>query len=422
MSSPEAPAADNKPLPGVRFLGSARAYWRLLARGAVLLMVTLGIYRFWLTTDVRRFLWANTEVAGESLEYIGTPLELLIGFLVAIAILIPVYALFFLVALDLGPLGQLSGVIAFAALGLIGQYAIYRARRYRLTRTIYRGVRFHQSGSAWRYAFRAVFWWTLTALSLGLAYPFQVASLERYKMRNTYYGDLAGSFTGSGLRLLLRGFPMWFLVFAPLAVTVGAALEVVDWAALADALKQSGGDVMNRIETGNPALAGVIVFAMLMGSAAILATALLYPAFQALVLRWWSSGLRFGDIEMRSTLRTGQVYGLYMRFLRYAVLFCLALAVIGFPAFLVVGLLTGNAQTGTGSEILATGILLVGYVVAALGFSTIYRATVMFSLWKLGMESLQLSGLTALDRVKASGGPSSPLGEGLADALNVGGY
>jgi hypothetical protein len=47
---------------------------------------------------------------------------------------------------------------------------------------------------------------------------------------------------------------------------------------------------------------------------------------------------------------------------------------------------------------------------------------VMLSLWKLGMESLQLSGLSALDRVKASGGPSSPLGEGLADALNVGGY
>ena len=46
-------------------------------------------------------------------------------------------------------IGQLSGVIAFAALGLLGQYAVYRARRYRLTRTIYRGLRFHQSGSAW---------------------------------------------------------------------------------------------------------------------------------------------------------------------------------------------------------------------------------------------------------------------------------
>jgi hypothetical protein len=61
-------------------------------------------------------------------------------------------------------------------------------------------------------------------------------------------------------------------------------------------------------------------------------------------------------------------------------------------------------------------------VIVALGFSTIYRATVMLSLWQLGMESLQLSGLSALKRVKASGRPSSALGEGLAEALNVGGY
>jgi uncharacterized membrane protein YjgN (DUF898 family) len=38
----------------VRFLGERRSYWRLLIRGAALLMITLGIYRFWLLTDVRR--------------------------------------------------------------------------------------------------------------------------------------------------------------------------------------------------------------------------------------------------------------------------------------------------------------------------------------------------------------------------------
>ena len=91
---------------GVRFLGQRRVYWRLLIRGGVLLMVTLGIYRFWLATDVRRFLWSNTEIAGETLEYTGTALELLLGFLIAIAILIPVYAGFFLAALDLGTLGS----------------------------------------------------------------------------------------------------------------------------------------------------------------------------------------------------------------------------------------------------------------------------------------------------------------------------
>ena len=49
---------------GVRFLGQRRSYWRPLIRGTALLMVTLGIYRFWLATDVRRFLWSNTEIAG----------------------------------------------------------------------------------------------------------------------------------------------------------------------------------------------------------------------------------------------------------------------------------------------------------------------------------------------------------------------
>src|SRR3972149_5114193 len=109
MNLVEAPAAaPGMPVPAapaVRFIGDRRAYWRLLMRGAVLLAVTLGIYRFWFATDVRRYLWSNTEIAGETLEYTGTPLELLIGFLMAGAILIPGYAGFFLAAFDLGPIG-----------------------------------------------------------------------------------------------------------------------------------------------------------------------------------------------------------------------------------------------------------------------------------------------------------------------------
>ena len=58
-------------------------------------MLTLGIYRFWLTTDMRRFLWSSTELAGEPLEYTGTARELLLGFLIAVAILLPFYPFFF---------------------------------------------------------------------------------------------------------------------------------------------------------------------------------------------------------------------------------------------------------------------------------------------------------------------------------------
>ena len=56
-----------------------------------------------------------------------------------------------------------------------------------------------------------------------------------------------------------------------------------------------------------------------------------------------------------------------------------------------------------------------------LGYSTIYQATVKLRSWRIAFESLELSGLEVLDRVRARGRPSSAFGEGLADALNVGG-
>ncbi|MCK9908974.1 YjgN family protein [Microbacteriaceae bacterium K1510] len=415
-------ASETAGTAGVRFLGARRAYWWLLVRGAVLLMFTLGIYRFWLTTDVRRFLWANTEIDGESLEYNGTAVELLIGFLAAAAILIPVYAGFFLAALDIGTFGEVSGMVGVALLGLAGQYAIYRARRYRLTRTVFRGLRFHQTGSAGVYAVRAILWWALTAVSIGLAYPFQVASLERYKMRHTFYGDLPGRFAGTGWRLFLRGLPLWLLLMAPLALAIGAFITTVDWVALANALSVESDDVMARIEQSNPELVGAIGFAILMVVASIALALLLFPAYRAVMLRWWLSGLRFGGVELNSRLRMRRVYGAYLRFLGLALLFSVVLAFGSIPVLFVVGLLTGGQDTSIAAEAGAALVLLGGYVTAMLGYSTLYRATVGYALWQLSMESLQLSGLTALDHVTAQGQPSSALGEGLADALRVSGY
>jgi uncharacterized membrane protein YjgN (DUF898 family) len=161
---------------------------------------------------------------------------------------------------------------------------------------------------------------------------------------------------------------------------------------------------------------------MLMSGISMTIAALLYPAFQAVVLRWWSSGLRFGTIEVQSHLRMRNVYGAYARFVGYAILFSMAMGIVAAIVLGVIGAGTSIGKVGTAGEITATLAALIGYVIAALGYSTIYRATVLLSLWQLGMESLQLSGLSGLERVKATGRPSSAIGEGLADALNVGGY
>lgn len=412
---------------GVHFLGNGRDFFRLLARGAALLLMTLGIYRFWLATDVRRYLWSNTEVAGETLEYTGTPFELLIGFLIAIAILVPIYAGFFLASLGMGVIGQFAGVIAFALLTVFGQYAIYRARRYRLTRTVYRGVRFHQSGSAWIYALKAMLWWLITALTLGLAYPWKEARLERYKMRHTFYGSLQGSFVASGFRLLLRGLPMWVIVVLPLVAVVAALPFEIDFNALKQAIAQGrdGTDVLSRIEGSNPQayVATTLLIAVPIWST--ITAAVLYPAFQAMVLRWWLSGLRFGELTVTSKLRTSRIYGAYMRCLGWTLLFLIVLVIVIGAAAVAFAFTIGPALQGKYPQlvpVLGVASSVGTYVIGMLGLSAIYQATVKLSLWRRGAESLELSGVAALEQVQAAGAASSAVGEGLADALNVGGF
>ena len=401
-----------------RFVGAPRQLWRILVRGALLLTVTLGLYRFWLVTDVRRYLWLHTEIAGDGLEYVGTARELLLGFLIAIALLVPVYVLFFIAALDLGFIGRISGVLAFATLALLGQFAIYRARRYRLTRTVFRGLRFHQTGSAWRYAVCALFWWGMVALTLGLAYPFAQASLERFKMGNTFYGELKGRFDGSGWGLFFRGFLMWLLVMGPFVLGVLVAVAAVDWAALAELMRRRD-NVINAIEDAGVGTAFGIA-AVTIGWA-ILAAAALYPAFQAMMLRWWASGLRFGAITVTSRLGTRQVYGIYMRFLWYALLLGVVAILVSLMGLVGLGAVSEWLGKSKSVEVATTTMAVGGYVVVALAYSTIYQATVKFRLWQLGFESSDLAGLEALESVRAAGTAGSPLGEGLADALNVGG-
>ena len=48
-----------------------------------------------------------------------------------------------------------------------------------------------------------------------------------------------------------------------------------------------------------------------------------------MLLRWWASGLRFGDITVTSHLRTAADFGVYLRFLWYALLFTLVAIVVG---------------------------------------------------------------------------------------------
>src|SRR3712207_3423042 len=191
MGLPLASGEAASPPPGrpMSFTGDGGTFFKMLLRGGFLQIPTFGFYRFWLTTQVRRHLWSHTRIGSESFEYTGTAKEILIGFLIALAVLVPIYLAYFMLGVLAEEIQAFASIPLFLLLWVLGYFASYRSRNYRATRTTFRGLRFWMDGSGWAYAVRAILWDLATILTLGLAYPWRAAALERYKMRHTHFGS-----------------------------------------------------------------------------------------------------------------------------------------------------------------------------------------------------------------------------------------
>ncbi len=373
------PASQPPPLPApVAFSGDRGEFRRLVTRGAGLEFVTFGFYRFWLATDMRRHLWANTHIDGDAAEYTGRGRELLIGFLFALAILVPIYLAYFIVGVEIERLKAFTSVPLFLFFYLFGQFAIYRARRYRLTRTVWRGVRFWMSGSGLAYAGRAALWGLLMMFTLGLILPWREAALERYKMRHSYYGDLQGSFEGSGWEFFKRGWWLWPL--APIAFYVLPLAPFV------------------------------------------------YGAFKAVEWRWWLSGIRFGGVRLESTMRRSALIGLYWKYVGWIFLLGAGfIAYLALSAVLVASFEGMSLAQFAKPQVFLKSIPLLalaglGYLALVLGINVVMRVYLLRDLWVRVLASTTVYNVQAAANVSALGELANALGEGFADGLDVAGF
>jgi uncharacterized membrane protein YjgN (DUF898 family) len=380
----------------VTFAGAPGAFAGLLVQGSVLQIATAGFYRFWLITDIRRHLWGNTRVGRETLEYTGTGRELLIGYMIALAVLAPIYATYFVLGIAAEKLQAFASVPLSLIVYAFGHYAAFRARRYRATRTAFRGVRFWMTGSAWAYAGKAILWDLATILSLGLALPWRMAAVERYKLQNTHFGDLRGDFVGSGGALFRRGIALW-------GSAVGVPLVGVLLALL-----------LGRNKAILPAV---------LGSTAVLTMAVLPIAFfifRGAAIRWLVEGVRFGEVSLESTLRLPTVLACYLTWIGATALYATVFGSVAWSA--VMTWIEGWQEIGENwmRHAVDGAGLLAFYLVFLLGLGVLKRFFVDRGLWVAVAFTTAVVNLAAADRVTAAGEPAGSLGEGLADALDVG--
>jgi len=205
-------------------------------------------------------------------------------------------------------------------------------------------------------------------------------------------------------------------------IAIVAMARLIDWNVLgnATALSQGDGDFMNTLIKNNPQIGKAIGLVSIAMFASILVAVLLYPVFQAVKLRWWISGLRFGEVAVSSRLRIRQVYRVYLRLVLYLFLLGLLAGFMGVVISIAVVGVVSPLHNASLNQVGAGVSYILLYVVVMMGSSTIYQVIVAAGLWRLGAQTAALTGEAALDGVRATGSASSALGEGLADALGVG--
>jgi uncharacterized membrane protein YjgN (DUF898 family) len=182
---------------------------RIALVNALLTIVTLGIYRFWAKTRVRRYLWSHTSLLGDAFEYAGTGGELFRGFLVVLfLVLLPLFAYNWAVNLLIGPErpGPYFAAMApwYAAIFFLVGVATHRARRYRFSRTSWRGVRAAQQGSAARYGAKYLGFVLLDLATLGWTYPWTNTRLTAALTNDAWFGDRRFAFAASAKPLYKR--------------------------------------------------------------------------------------------------------------------------------------------------------------------------------------------------------------------------
>jgi uncharacterized membrane protein YjgN (DUF898 family) len=402
----------------VAFTGRNGAFRRLVTRGALLELVTFGFYRFWLTTDIRRHLWSRTEIDGDALEYTGRGKELLVGFLIAIAVLGPVFLAYFVIGLEFERYKAFASLPLYLLLFAFGQFAAYRARRYRLTRTVWRGVRFWMTGSGWSYAWRSALWGLLVPPTLGFAYPWRAAALERYKLSHTLYGNLPGRFEATGGQLFKRVWWVWLLGLLPFLLLVGGIAGVVVSVGIAP---------RPAVHAAKPAMAITIAAggAIVLGSLLLIALPFLHAVRRAKEWAWWAKGIRFGSVAVACHLRSGSLIGIYWKmiglglliFFGYAVVFATLTAVLHFQA--PAGGLLAMILRG-GLPVWGLVAYVAMYLLLGIALGVLARIYTLQRVWRRVIEACAVINIGDAADVAAAGDVVNAFGEGLADGLDFG--
>jgi len=225
------PGGDPRLQQLLHYDGTLPELYRIYLVNLLLTIVTLGIWRFWAITRMRRYVWSRTSMGGNRFEYDGTGKQLFISFVVAGLVIAGMVLVAGLAAAALTriskPLAIIPVIVVELAVLLLALAAPFAAQRYRLGHTLWCGIRGGMEGSALGYGLRTLGYALLAVITLYQAVPWMMLRLRERLINASFLGDMR--FTSRGRPGQLYGvFLLTVIAIIVLGVAVAGAVFALD--------------------------------------------------------------------------------------------------------------------------------------------------------------------------------------------------
>jgi uncharacterized membrane protein YjgN (DUF898 family) len=393
------------PATAFSFHGNWIDFMKIAAPNLLLTIVTLGFYRFWATTRERQYLWGETEFIDERLEWTGTGMELFIGFVMV----------FFLVGLPLvflqfgaqamilrGYVGMaiFLSILAFLTIFYMTGVAYYRALRYRLSRTYWRGIRGGSNDPGFNYGVSYMWKHVAGALPIYLLYPWASISLWNERWSQMSFGPYRFVSNAQWTQLMKRYLLFYLVPFLIFVLAVYAGFTTAQ-----------GGE----LGAGQALAVGGIAIIAIFGLYILLPVAALM--YYSKFFRVAVAGLRLGELEFEFKARSPDWILFFLA--NWAIWGIAAgLAFVPITTIMAASDITPEMfRENMSTAVIATLILSAAVGAVALGLA---NALIQYRSWKFFVVHMEAYGEVNLDKMSQSETVVSGHGEGLLDAFDVG--
>jgi uncharacterized membrane protein YjgN (DUF898 family) len=265
------------------FTGKGSEYFGIWIVNLLLTFLTLGVYSAWAKVRRLHYFYRNTQLAGSSFDFHGSPTRILVGRVIAVVMFVG-----YNIAVRLH---SWATILTLVALALVMPWLLRNSFRFRLYNTSWRGTRFHFRGTvggSYRVFLLNGF---LTLITLYILMPFAHQRLKAYQHNNTWFGRTQCSFHARAGQFYLLY--LLILVTIVIAAIVAATSGIFAAFAAVSAAQRHG----VRVDF-HPLFRALFI---LYGSLLLL-TISVGPAFHALVTNLIWNNTRIGEHRIECNL------------------------------------------------------------------------------------------------------------------------